>query len=203
MITAIIVQARMRSKRLPGKVLKTVLGKSLLEYQTERLRRVTLADKIIIATTTNTTDQPLVEFCQQHSLPCFRGSEEDVLGRYCGAAASHEVDVIVRVTADCPLIDPKVIDKVIRCYLDSQGSFDFVSNTLARTYPRGMDCEVFPALLLEEIEREATAPPDREHVTPFFYRHPDRYRLGNVTHESDQSRHRWTVDTHEDLELIT
>ena len=198
----IIVQARMTSTRLPGKVLKKVLDKPLLEYQIERLRRVKLADEIVIATTTNETDEPIVELCNSLSTPYFRGSEEDVLSRYYETAKAHQADVIVRVTSDCPLIDPQVIDRVIQFYIDHQTKYDYVSNCLERTYPRGMDTEVFSFKALQEAWLEATALPDKEHVTPFIYRQPQRYRLTSIKYSENRSHHRWTVDTPEDFELI-
>lgn len=202
MKTVIIVQARMTSTRLPGKVLKPVMGKPLLEYQIERLRRVRLVDELVIATTENDTDGPIVELCSALSVPVFRGSEDDVLARYHGAAVAHGAEVVVRVTSDCPLIDPAVIDEVISCYRNSQPPFDYVSNRLEPSYPRGMDTEVFSFRSLNEAFKEGDLLPDREHVTPFIYRHPNRYSLGNVRYREDQSRHRWTVDTTEDFELI-
>lgn len=202
MKTVIIVQARMTSTRLPGKVMKRVLGKPLLEYQLERLQRVKLADEIVIATTTNQTDEPIVELCNSLSVACFRGSEDDVLSRYYGAATAHKADLVVRVTSDCPLIDPQVIDTVIDYCLQNQSHYDYVSNSLERTYPRGMDTEVFSFSTLQQAFGEATAQPDREHVTPFIYRQPARYRLGHVIYSEDCSHHRWTVDTPEDFELI-
>lgn len=196
----IIVQARMTSTRLPGKVLKQVLGKPLLEYQIDRLHRVKLAHEIVIATTTNVTDEPIVELCDRLSIPYFRGSEEDVLARYYGAALQHKADVVVRVTSDCPLIDPQVIDRVIQHYIDDR--YDYVSNCLERTYPRGMDTEVFSFKALDEAFLEATAQPDREHVTPFIHQQSDRYKLGSVLYNRNCSQHRWTVDTPEDFALI-
>lgn len=202
MKTVIIVQARMTSTRLPGKVLKKVLDKSLLEYLIERLRRVKLADKIVIATTINDTDQPIVELCERLSVPYFRGSEEDVLSRYYEAALSYKADVIVRVTSDCPIIDPQVIDKVILFYLEHHTKYDYVSNCLERTYPRGMDTEVFSFKVLNDAYKEAATQSEREHVTPFIYRQPHRYRLANVASSENQSQYRWTVDTSEDYQLI-
>lgn len=202
MKTVIIVQARMTSTRLPGKVLKQVLGKPLLEYQIERLQRVKLADEIVIATTINQTDNPIVDLCNRLSVSYFRGSEEDVLERYYQAATVHQADVVVRVTSDCPLIDPQVINQAIDYYLQNQSIYDYVSNGLKRTYPRGMDTEVFSFSVLQQAFMEATAQPDREHVTPFVYRQPERYRLGDVLYSEDCSHHRWTVDTAEDFELI-
>lgn len=197
----IIVQARMTSTRLPGKVMKTVLGKPLLEYQVERLRRASTAD-LAVATTEIEADGPIAELCERLAVPCFRGPEEDVLARYHGAAASLQADPVVRVTADCPVIDPAVVDRVVRYYLDLEGEYDYVSNCLSRTFPRGMDTEVFSREALDGAFRDAVDPTDREHVTPFLYRHPERFRLGNVRHTRDLSRHRWTVDTWEDFLLI-
>ena len=202
MKTVIIVQARMGSTRLPGKILKEVLNKTLLEYQIERLQRVRLADAIVIATTTKDTDKPIINLCNNLSIACFRCAEQDVLARYYSAANTFRADIIVRITSDCPIIDPQVIDEVIKYYSDHYAQFDFVSNTLQRTYPRGMDTEVFPFRVLSEAFKEAKASPEREHVTPFIRRNPQRYRLGNVTCDRDLSQFRWTVDTPEDFELI-
>lgn len=193
----------MTSTRLPGKILKQVLGKPLLEYQLERLRRVRLADQIVIATTGNDSDQPIVDFCAQHGISCFRGSENDVLARYHGAATHFEADTVVRITSDCPLIDPAVVEQVIRCYLDRRTELDYVSNCLERTWPRGMDTEVFSCSALHEAFSEATEQAEREHVTPFIYRQPQRYRLENVAAAENLAQHRWTVDTAEDFELVS
>lgn len=199
MKTGIITQARMTSTRLPGKVLKTVLGKALLQHQIERLRR-SRADEVIVATTTNAADEPIVALCRELSVPFFRGSELDVLARCQGAAKASGLDLVVRVTSDCPLIDPWVVDQVLA--LHSSSGADFAANTLQRTYPRGMDTEVFSAAMLEEAAAEACLPYEREHVTPFFYQRPQRYRLANLAYKTDQSGHRWTVDTPEDFQLI-
>lgn len=198
----IIVQARMTSTRLPGKVLKEVLGKTLLEYLIERLRRVKLADGIIIATTTNDTDQPIVDLCKRLHVLVTRGSEHDVLARYYEAAKLYRADVIVRVTSDCPAIDPAVIDDVIRFYSTHNAEYDYVSNALTQSYPYGMAAEVFSFNALEEAAHEARAEPEREHVSPFIYTRPERYRIGHVVHPENHSHHRWTVDTPEDFELM-
>lgn len=202
MITGIIVQARMTSTRLPGKILMPVLGKPLLEYQMERLLKVHNSDKIIVATTTNKSDQPIVDLCQHLGIKVFRGSETDVLSRYYYAAQENELDVVVRVTSDCPLIDPNVVDDVISKFQMNSPSYDYVSNTLIRTFPRGMDTEVFSYDLLKKAHIKAKKLHEREHVTPFFYQNPQLFRLLNVTYREDESRHRWTVDTPEDFELI-
>jgi spore coat polysaccharide biosynthesis protein SpsF len=199
MKTVIIVQARMTSTRLPGKVLKTVLNKPLLEYQMERLRRISMVDEIVIATTTNDTDQPIVDLCNRLSVSYFRGSEEDVLARYHGAAEKYNADIVVRVTADCPVIDPVVCEDVIAYFIKNQNQYDYVR---LEQFPRGLDAEVFSFKVLDECFREAIDKPDREHVTPFIYRHPERYRLKHMTCNEDYSHHRWTVDTPEDFKLI-
>jgi spore coat polysaccharide biosynthesis protein SpsF len=200
--TVVIVQARMASTRLPGKVLKEVLGKPLLEYQIERLRMVKSADQIVVATTLNDEDGAILQYCERLSLPCFRGAEQDVLSRYHAAATAFNADAVVRVTSDCPIIDPDIVERVLRYYHENATKFDYVSNCLTRTYPRGMDTEVFPFRILEEAFFEATEPADREHVTPFICRQKQRFRLANVAYHKDLSCHRWTVDTGEDLALI-
>ena len=224
MKTVIIVQARMTSTRLPGKILKEILGKPLLEYQIERLKRVERVDQIIIATTDNKTDDPIVELCKKLGVSCFRGPEEDVLARYYDAAVEADADTIVRITADCPVIDPAISGAAIDFFLKNRHEYDYVR---LEGYPRGLDIEVFSFAVLAECWREATAQPDREHVTPYIYHHPERYRIerllcsieathfrplslraerGNLPAESirqaDYSHHRWTVDTIEDFELI-
>lgn len=203
MTTAIIVQARMGSTRLPGKIMKKVLDKPLLEYQLERLLRVKYADQVIIATTDHGGEQPIVDLCLRLGVPYFRGSEQDVLARYYGAATQYGADVVVRITSDCPLIDPAVVDKVIGFYLTHKEEYDFVSNTFAkRTYPRGMDTEVFSYKALKEANEEATDEAEREHVTIFIKRRPERYRLKTLPYDKDFSHYRWTVDTPEDFMLI-
>jgi spore coat polysaccharide biosynthesis protein SpsF len=203
MKVVIIIQARMTSTRLPGKVLKTILDKSILEHQVERLQRIENAADIVIATTTNLTDQPIVECCQSLSTPYYRGPEADVLARYYGAATEHAADAIVRITSDCPLIDPQVVSEVIRFYVNNFPKYDYVSNVLERTYPRGMDTEVFSYSALQEMFNEATLQQDRENVTTYIYKtHPEKYHTANVFNFEDQSHHRWTVDTPEDFELI-
>jgi len=198
-----ILQARMGSTRLPGKVLNKVLDRPLLLYEIERLRRSHLIDEIVVATTTSQLDKQIVRFCEESHFPVFCGSEEDVLDRYYRAAKAFKADVVIRVTGDCPIIDPEVVDQVIAFYLEASPPFDYVSNTLQRTYPRGLDIEVFSFKGLERAAHETKLPYEREHVTPYFYQHPELFRLGNVACETDESRHRWTVDTAEDFELIS
>ena len=198
--TVVIVQARMTSTRLPGKVLKEVLGKPLLEYQIERLQRIKSVDEIVIATTTNDSDQPIVDLCERLSVAYFRGSEEDVLTRYYDVAVAYKADAVVRITADCPVIDPKVCDEVISYYLENYNAYDYVR---LEKCPRGLDTEVVSFNVLAECFKEATEQPEREHVTPFIYRgNPERYRIKYMDFPEDLSHHRWTVDTPEDFKLI-
>ncbi len=192
----------MTSTRLPGKVLKPVLGKPLLEYQLERLKRVQEADNLVVATTENETDDPVIALCQSLAVQTIRGSEHDVLGRYFQAAEKSNAHAIVRITADCPLIDPQVVDSVIACYREDAGQFDYVANVLERTYPRGMDTEVFSFAALETAFKNAMEPADREHVTRYFYQNPNQFRMKNIPYYKDTSQHRWTVDTIEDFQLV-
>jgi spore coat polysaccharide biosynthesis protein SpsF len=202
MKVSVIVQARMGASRLPGKIMKTVLGKSMLEYQWERLKRVKLADEVVIATTNDRSDDVVIDLCQKLSAPYLRGDVNDVLGRYYEAAKKRESEIIVRITGDCPLIDPVVVDHLLAYYLSNKNRFDYVSNVIERTFPRGMDIEVFPFKILEEIHALATDPPEREHVTLYLRRNPTRYRLGNFKYSKDESCHRWTLDTEDDFRLI-
>jgi len=200
MNTVIIVQARMTSTRLPGKILMQVLGKPLLAYLVERLRRVRLADRVVIATTTNDSDLPVLALCEQLQVDCVRGPEHDVLARYDLAARAHGADLVVRITSDCPLLDPAVVDDAIALY--QAGGADYVSNALRPGYPLGMAVEVLSAALLARTAAEARAPEEREHVTPFIYRRPDRFRIGHLERETAHGSERWTVDTAQDFELV-
>ncbi len=200
MSTAIVVQARMSSTRLPGKVLLPLGGEPMLVRLIERLRRAQRADAIVIATTTNNGDDVIADLCGQLGVACHRGSEHDVLARYADAARAVQATVVVRITSDCPLIDPALVDQVIARY--QAGGADYVSNMLPPTWPYGMAVEVFSAKVLAEAHAEATEPAEREHVTPFLYAHPERFRLHNVASPTDLSSQRWTVDTPEDYALL-
>lgn len=196
----IIVQARMTSTRLPGKVLMPVMGRPVMEYQLDRLREVPRT-RLCVATTTNGTDGPIEDLCRKLGIAVHRGPEEDVLARYLEAAAAMQADPVIRVTSDCPLIDPDVVSRVIALY--ERGDCDYASNTLTRTFPRGLDTEVVSRRALEMAGREATRLADREHVTPFLYRQPERFRLCGLEHTGDLSDHRWTVDTVEDYRFVS
>lgn len=198
-VTAII-QARMGSTRLPGKVLADVGGESTLGRVVGRLRRSQLLDELVIATTVAVADEAIVREAQRLGVPCFRGDELDVLNRYYQAARAFQPDVVVRITSDCPLIDPEVSDRTIRAFLHEKP--DYASNALQRTYPRGLDTEVITAEALGRAWRDAKRPYEREHVTPFLYEHPELFKLLSVTNEIDSGWHRWTLDTPEDLEFV-
>jgi spore coat polysaccharide biosynthesis protein SpsF len=197
-----IIQARMGSTRLPGKVMKEVCGKPLLEYLIERVRKSKLIHEIVIATSIKTTEQPIIDLCNRLKVNYFRGSEEDVLSRYYVAAQYYKADLVIRLTADNPLIDPHIIDKIISFFLSDPTKYDYVSNTLDRTYPRGLDTEVFSMKALEQAYHQADQPAYREHVTPYIYLHPEKFQLGNVTNDTNYSSIRLTVDTEEDFSLI-
>ncbi len=199
MKTSLIVQARMTSTRLPGKVMKEVLGKPLLFYLVKRLQRVPDAD-LIIATTLNEADLPIAKLCESLKVKVFRGSEEDVLSRYARAAEKFGGDIIVRITADCPLIDPVIVDECIRKLIQTDS--DYVSNTHQRTYPRGMDVEAMKRHVLEKMDSTAVDLYDREHVTPYILHHADQFKIGQITMASDLSDVRLTVDTIEDFKAV-
>lgn len=197
----IIIQARMGASRLPGKPLKEVLGRPLLFYLIERLKQCKYADAIVVATTKRSQDALIVDCAKKFHTDTVRGEEEDVLSRYALAAKKTKADVIVRITADCPLMDPSLVDQMIEAFL-LKGDLDYFSNTLDRTFPRGLDVEIFSRAALEKAYFEAKEAEEREHVTPYFYRHPESFRMENFSFEKNVSSHRWTVDTEEDFELI-
>ncbi len=203
MRTICIIQARTNSRRFPGKVLMDLCGKPMLIQQIRRLKRCTQLDEIVIATTRHSTDEPLVHLADEEHVGWFRGSEQDVLSRFVGAAKEFNAEVIVRITADCPLIDPDVTDLVIQELVSKPNEFDYGSNVQERTYPRGLDTEVFFLDTLLRMGRLADSECAREHVTilPRSER-PDLFLCKSVTDDEDNSDLRWTVDTVADLELI-
>ncbi len=198
-----IVQARMGSSRLPGKVLLPLAGEPMLARVVGRTRRATGISDVMIATSTLPTDDPIAALCDARGWSCFRGLENDVLARYHGAAREAAADAIVRITADCPLLDPGVLGALIGAFLAGQPGLDYVCNFHPRrTFPRGLDCEIFRRDVLERCHAEATDLASREHVTAFIYRHPEKFRLHGIESAQDESAHRWTVDTPEDFALI-
>jgi spore coat polysaccharide biosynthesis protein SpsF len=196
-----VVQARMTSTRLPGKVLMEVLGKPLLRYETERIQKIPSIDEVVIATTTNKEDDPIAELCASLGVPVFRGSEPDVLSRYYEAAYQYNADVVVRFTADCPLIDPELSERVIRRYLDNNNRYDYCCTDYTTT-PRGTDTEIFSFATLREAYCEGTLPKEREHVTYFIYSRPERYKICREPGRDGWVKYRLTVDVPEDFELV-
>ncbi len=200
MRTVAIIQARMGSSRLPRKVLADVGGRTMLARVVRRTCRARLLDDVLVATTDQLVDEAIVDECRELGVGVFRGSEDDVLDRYYRAAQEAGAEAVVRITADCPLIAPGVVNRVIREL--SAAAVDYASNTLERTFPRGLDTEALTFEVLEQAWLEAAEPYQRAHVTPFVYEHPDRFRLLSVTNDEDAGGHRWTVDTADDLELV-
>jgi len=197
----LIVQARMGSERLPGKSLKLIKDKPLLYYVLSRIQNVHLADGIIVATTSNSIDDPICKLCQEMNIQYFRGSEDNVLDRYVKAASEFHVSTIVRITADNPCIDPKIIDKAIFLFNTHINELDYLSNTINRTFPRGLDLEIITKHALNKAFRHATEKNEKEHVTLYIAQHPKVFRLGNITQKNDYSKFRITVDTEQDFLL--
>lgn len=195
-----IIQARMGSTRLPGKVLQDLNGNTMLSRVISRLRGTPSIDQVIVATTNLAKDDSIVDECQKHAASYWRGDEYDVLDRYFQSAKAAQADIIVRVTSDCPLIDPQVTDKTIRAFLEETP--DYAANTLTRTYPRGLDTEVFSMRTLSRTWQQAKKAYEREHVTPYIIEHPAEFRLLSIEADNDYSGHRWTVDTPEDLAFV-
>lgn len=197
--TVVLVQARMGSTRLPGKVLADICGRTMLERVVLQARRAKRPDEVIVATTTRPEDDTVVAEARRLGVPAFRGEAEDVLDRFTRAGEQLSADVVVRVTADCPFLDPSVLDDVASAFADSTPPADLASNVVERTYPRGLDVEVVRVSALQIADREAGLPHQRSHVTPYLYEHPERFRLVSVRGDGDFADERWTVDTPEDL----
>ena len=199
-----VVQARMSSSRLPGKVMKPILGRPMVARQMDRLARCTLIDKLVLATSREASDDPLEALATQEGWRCYRGTLDDVLDRFAGAAIAHGPAAhIVRLTADCPLIDPAIVDQTVARHLATGA--DYTSNALPgqRTFPDGFDTEVMTAAALARAAREATTKPNREHVTPYFYENPQLFKLAGLTQHRQLGDLRWTVDTARDFDFAT
>ncbi len=201
-----VIQARMSSSRLPGKVLKDIGGKSALDWMATRVRRAELIDEVVIATTTDPSDDPIVDYCRASGISYFRGSMPDVLDRVYQAARGFEADVVVRLTGDCPFIDPHMLDNNLHTFLTAKPPLDFAANRLPppwkRTIPIGLDAEYCTFAGLETIWQQAREKHQREHVMPYFYEHPESFNILHITHEPDSGHLRWTLDTPEDLALL-
>lgn len=203
--TVIIIQARMTSTRLPGKVLAELEGMPMLAYMLRRVKKVKKADGIVVAMTVNKEDDPVAALCDQLDVVYFRGDEHNVLDRFYCAAKKQKADYVIRLTADCPIIDPTIIDEVIALF--HTGGYEYVSNTLKRTYPDGLDVEMFSFEALERTWKEAEGPLCKEHVTPFMYKMAapqgkKGFTLGCLENKENWGKVRWTVDTQEDLDRI-
>jgi spore coat polysaccharide biosynthesis protein SpsF len=195
-----VLQARFSSTRLPGKVLKPLLGEPMLARQLERIGRADCIDQLIVATSTEASDDPIAALCGSVGVDCRRGSLDDVLDRMYWAAAGAGAKTFMRLTGDCPLMDPTVLDALVSYFRD--GGYDYASNTIEPSYPDGLDAEVMHFSCFETAWREAELPSEREHVTPFIYNRPGRFKLGSFRGEPDLSGLRWTVDEPADFEFV-
>jgi spore coat polysaccharide biosynthesis protein SpsF len=203
MTVAVIIQARMRSTRLPGKVMLSLPGGTVLSHVASRAAQAKNVDIVAIATSILPDDDIIAEEGHRLGFPVYRGSEIDVLSRYAMANRVINADTVVRITSDCPLIDTDVIDAMLNRFTSSQGTFDYMSNCIQRTFPRGLDVEIMTASALAIADAEASAPHEREHVTPFIYLRPERFRIGSFQQSRNLSHLRWTLDTTEDWAMIS
>ncbi len=213
-LTVAIIQARMASTRLPNKVLLDIGGRPMLEWVVERTRRARAVDRVVVATSTDKADDPIAEFCKKKGYLCFRGSQHDVLDRFYQIGKDMNALVVVRITADCPLIDPALISKTVQFLWGGFGGdtlmgkplHDFTANRLpppwGRTYPVGLDVEVCAFKVLKTAWEEAKKPHQREHVMPFIYENRERFRIALIEHTENLGHLRWTVDEPEDLQLV-
>lgn len=195
--TVAIIQARMSSSRLPGKVLKPLLGLPSIVFMAQRVRQARRIDRLLVATSTDASDDPLAAALAEHGIECFRGSLADVLQRFHQAAQHAQADVVLRLTGDCPLIDPELIDRVAACVID--GDAAYATNAVPASYPDGLDVEAMRIEALAAADTDATLPSDREHVTPFIRREAQRFPAQSVSAFADLSAMRWTVDHPDDL----
>ena len=198
--TVAILQARMSSSRLPGKILMEVCGKPLLQLQIERLRRCTSFDRLVVATSTMPDDSKVEELCSRLGVSCFRGALDDVLERFYQCAVLHDAAHVVRLTGDCPLADPALIDDLVRFYRCQK--VDYASNARPPSLPDGLDAEIFSFAALEEAQRSAVGAHAREHVVPYIIQNPQLFTSANWTNPTDLSGLRWTVDEPEDFEFV-
>lgn len=199
-----IIQARLGSTRLPGKVLKKLSGKSVLEHVIYRVSKSNLIDQIIVATTTNKEDDKIIDECLKIGVNYYRGDENNVLSRYYETAFDKGYETIIRITSDCPLIDPKIIDNMIRYFNNENEKYrlDYLSNSLKETFPRGFDVEIFTFNSLKEAYENATLEYEKEHVTPYIYLNQDKFTIKNYYNSNKYQNYRLTLDTYEDYLVI-
>jgi len=197
-----IVQARMASTRLPGKVLKEILGKPILAYLIERIKNASSIDDLVIATTTDLTDETIVEYCIANNIKYFRGSENDVLSRYMGAAIASNADYIVRICSDSPAVDTGLINEIVNEFKQQRNNCDYLSNTIDQTYPLGMNIEIFSLEALTIADQNAKTVYEREHVTPYIYFNKDRFRVLKKNYYKNLSNIRLTIDELDDFRLM-
>ena len=197
-----VVQARMGSTRLANKVMADIVGRPMLWHIVDRLRWAQSLDQVVVATSIEPRDAPIREFADKHQIPYFAGSELDVVGRLSGTAQQFHADAVVRITGDCPLVDPQVVDRLVDVYLAHDTGVDYVTNEMPPTYPHGLDTEVYSAKALERLCAELEDPFWREWFVPYLQNHRESFRAVNVTYPEDLSSLRWTVDYPEDLEFI-
>lgn len=200
----VIIQARTGSTRLPNKIFKPLAGKPVLWHVYNRVKQSKLISQIVIATTELQEDDAVENFCNENKISFYRGSSDNVLSRYFFAAKRYKAETIIRITADCPVIDPVVLDNIIETFSDENKNdkLDYMSNSIVRTFPRGLDAEIFSMAALEKTFNEATLKYEFEHVTPYIYKHPELFKIKNFESYKDYSQYRWTVDTKEDYELL-
>ena len=198
-----IAQCRMGSKRLPGKVLADVCGKPMLWHLVNRLRYSSLTDEVVVATSSSDENRPIVDLCAKSQIPCYAGSEEDLIDRFYRTCLQFSADAVVRITADCPLVDPSLVDKVVGTFLDNRGKYDYVNNCRPfSTYPHGLDVEVISFGLIEKLWKEVKDPFRREWFTTVIFENPGTYSQLCLKSEKNLSNIRLTVDYPEDLELV-
>jgi len=198
--TTIMIQARIGSKRLPKKVLAQIQNKPLIYYIISRTKKAKNIDQIVLLTTRKNEDKPLLRLAKKYKIKGFSGNVYDVLARFYSCALEYHADPIIRITGDCPLIDPKIIDKLLDVY--SKNNYDYVTNTFPPSFPDGLDVEIFSFNTLEQVYKNARLKSEREHVTPYIRNNPQKFKIYNLVNDEDLSNLRWTVDEQSDLKLI-
>lgn len=200
----VIIQARMGSTRLPGKVMKKIANKTVLNHVVNRVSMSKKIDKVVIATTENIEDDAIVKECENIGISYYRGSQDNVLSRYYNVAKEENADIVIRITSDCPLIDPIIIDKMVEYFIEEnkKDKLDYLSNTLVETFPRGFDVEVFTFDSLKRVYDNATHDFEKEHVTPYIYTNKEKFVIKNYSNNKNYSQYRLTLDTIEDYKVI-